>query len=183
LMKSSPRPGRSEGLSTQRSSAVKDAAMLDQCALFDLHRTSRVLTTLYNAHLRVTGMTMAQFTLLRNIAALSPAGVTQIAEAMLMDRTSVTRLVEPLIKTGYLVSKSGESDRRVRNISITAAGRRAIEKSHEAWQNAQQELYDIIGKDQWLSMRRALRDTVHMVRDKHGALGEAESELVARRGS
>lgn len=150
------------------SAARRKAPLLDQCALFDLHRASRVLTTMYNAHLRETNMTMAQFTLLRNIAALSPANVTQIAEAMLMDRTSVTRLIEPLITSGYAKSEPSEDDKRVRWISVTDAGTKALSGSFEAWQAAQQELFDIIGPEQWMAMRRALRDTVHMVRKQQG---------------
>ncbi|WP_258187284.1 MarR family winged helix-turn-helix transcriptional regulator [Variovorax sp. WS11] len=139
-----------------------------------------MLTTLYNSHLRSTGMTMAQFTLLRNIAALSPAGVTQIADAMLMDRTSVTRLIEPLIKSGYLISKPGEDDRRIRNVSITQEGLDALARTHQAWRQAQKELYDIIGPDQWIVVRRALRDTVHIVRHWQQDLGkEGGRELAA----
>lgn len=171
-MHSSPRPTRSPG-STAAKPRGKQAPLLEQCALFDLHRASRVLTTLYNAHLRETGMTMALFTLLRNIAALSPAGVSQIADAMLMDRTSVTRLIDPLIKSGYLTSEPGLEDRRVRNISITPAGLEALERSRGAWQAAQQELFDIIGADQWMVMRRALRETVHMVRKQQEAAGSS----------
>ena len=172
----SQRSTSSQTRSGHSGRGITSTALLEQCALFDLHRASRVLTTLYNAHLRQTGMTMAQFTLLRNIAALSPAGVTQIAEAMLMDRTSVTRMIEPLIKCGYLSSKAGKEDRRVRNISITPAGLEAMANSHEAWRNAQQELYDIIGADQWMAMRRALRDTVHIVRRQHQSSDQSEAE-------
>ena len=157
-----------------------ETELLDQCTLFDLHRASRVLTTLYNSHLRATGMTIAQFTLLRNIAAMSPAGVTQIADAMLMDRTSVTRLIEPLIKSGYLISEPGEEDRRVRYVSVTPDGVEALKRSHRAWQKAQKELFGIIGLDQWVSMRHALRDTVHLVRHWQDMLSERNpSELSA----
>lgn len=166
-MDSSTRPARSHGSAAAKRS-LQQVHLLEQCALFDLHRASRVLTTLYNGHLRESGMTMALFTLLRNIAALSPAGVTQIADAMLMDRTSVTRLIDPLIKNGYLKSEPGLEDRRVRNISITPAGLKALARSQDAWQEAQQELFKIIGPEQWMAMRRALRDTVHMVRKQHG---------------
>jgi len=109
---------------------------------------------------------MAVFTLLRNIAAMRPTGISQIADAMLMDRTSVTRLIDPLIKSGYLKAESVPEDRRVRNISVTSAGRKALARSRGAWQEAQKDLYDIIGSDQWMSMRRALRDTVRMVREQ-----------------
>lgn len=143
-----------------------DKDLLTQCALFDVHRLSRLLTGMYNSYLRDTGLTMAQFTLLRNIDVLAPAGMKQIAHAMLMDRTSVTRLIDPLIKQGFLTDSVGE-DRRFRNIIVTAKGQSAIAKSEGAWTLAQQELFKCIGSEQWRSLRTALRDTIHVVRDNH----------------
>jgi DNA-binding MarR family transcriptional regulator len=145
----------------------RDAELLEQCALFDVHRLSRALTVLYNKHMRETGLTMAQFTLLRNIAALAPAGMTQIAEAMLMDRTSVTRLIEPLIQLGLLTTEPGV-DRRVRNVIVTAQGLAALERSERAWRQAQQEFYDCVGPEQWRATRGALRTTLKMVREQDG---------------
>lgn len=141
-----------------------DAELMEQCALFDVHRVSRVLTVLYNTHLRDTGLTMAQFTLLRNIAALAPVGMTKIAEAMLMDRTSVTRLIDPLIRGNLLATQTGE-DRRFRHIVVTPEGLAAVARSEAAWRQAQLDLYQRIGSEQWRAMRGALRNTLHMLRD------------------
>src|SRR5438445_6383236 len=73
--------------------AADNLEFLDQCLLFDLHRASRRVTTLYNERLRPTGLTMVHFTLMRNIVAIAPAAITKVARTLLMDRTSVTRLV------------------------------------------------------------------------------------------
>jgi DNA-binding MarR family transcriptional regulator len=141
-----------------------DAELLDQCALFDVHRLARAMTQLYNQHMRETGLTMAQFTLLRNIAAMAPAGMTQIAEAMLMDRTSVTHLIDPLIDRGLLATEAGE-DRRVRNVIATKEGLAALRHSEQAWQLAQRDYYERVGADQWRTTSRALRNTLKMVRE------------------
>lgn len=143
--------------------SASDAELLEQCALFDIHRLSRVLTGMYNQHMRETGMTMAQFALLRNIAAMAPAGITQIATAMLMDRTSLTRLIEPLIAKGLLDTQPGE-DRRVRNVIITQEGLNAVHGSESAWQHAQRELLELVGPSQWRATRSALRTTLKLVR-------------------
>lgn len=148
-----------------RACAPADAELLDQCALFDVHRLGRVMSALYNQHMRETGMTMAQFTLLRNIAAMAPAGITQIADAMLMERTSVTRLIEPLIQRGYLATEPGE-DRRVRNVIVTKEGLAAVKNSERAWKSAQLEFYETIGPEQWRATRGALRATLKLVRDR-----------------
>ena len=75
-----------------------DAELLEQCALFDVHRLSRALTVLYNHHMRETGLTMAQFTLLRNIAALAPAVVNAETLGHLEELGSSLAFVEKLIR-------------------------------------------------------------------------------------
>jgi DNA-binding MarR family transcriptional regulator len=142
-------------------------ALLEQCALFDVHRVARILTSHYNAHLRPSGLSMAQFTLIRNIAALGTGGqshMSKVAEAMLMDRTSVTRMIEPLVSNGLLEVLPNPADRRVRDVRVTRKGEQALVRSERCWKRAQEELYSTIGSKQWLAMRRALRETVHLVR-------------------
>ncbi|MBM3347705.1 MAG: winged helix-turn-helix transcriptional regulator [Betaproteobacteria bacterium] len=146
--------------------ATRNASLLKECALFDIQRASRVVAGLYNAHLRDAGLTIAQFSILRNIAALQPVGIVRLAGALAMERTSVTRLVEPLIEAGFVRATAGE-DRRVRNIEVTAKGQARIRAAKGRWRAAQRELYDTLGKGEWIAMRNALRTTVRKVRERH----------------
>jgi DNA-binding MarR family transcriptional regulator len=148
------------------SAACHDAELLAQCALFDVHRLARLLTGMYNARMKDVPLSISQYTLVTNIAALEPARVTEVAAAMLMDRTSVTRLIEPLISRGVLKMEQDEDDRRARNLTVTKKGRAELERSEDAWQSAQKEFYDIVGSEKWMLLRKTLRDTVHLVRDR-----------------
>ena len=145
--------------------ASRNTALLKECALFDIQRASRVVAGLYNAHLRGAGITIAQFSLLRNIEALQPVGIVRLAEALAMERTSVTRLVEPLVEAGMARASTGE-DRRVRNIELTAKGKATIVRARPRWSMAQRDLMDALGRPQWLAMRNALRTTVRRVRER-----------------
>jgi DNA-binding MarR family transcriptional regulator len=153
-------------------SEVSDVVL--QCALFDVNRLSRLLTGLYNAKMKDVPLSISQYTLVVNIEALAPARVTEVANAMLMDRTSVTRLTEPLVARGLLKIEQGEDDRRVKNLTVTAAGRAALKASAQAWQEAQQAVYDAIGGEQWKLLRTTLRETVHMFREHEVSEGVAE---------
>jgi DNA-binding MarR family transcriptional regulator len=139
--------------------------VLRECALFDIQRASRVVSGLYNAHLRPSGITVAQFSLLRSIDALAPVGMVRLAGAMAMDRTSVTRIIEPLLERG-LIRGAAADDRRVRNIELTPRGRAAIVRARRQWDKAQRELLEVLGRPQWLAMRKALRTTVKRVRSR-----------------
>ena len=138
-------------------------AFLSQCALFDVQRLSRVLTSMYNARLRGTGLTMVQFTLLRN-AAMETAPLTKLAQAVDMDRTSVTRLLAPLHEEG-LITFAAEEDRRVRNVQVTKKGLAALKRSEPVWREAQEVLLEAIGEPTWLKLRTSLRNTLRAARE------------------
>jgi len=140
--------------------------LLSECALFDIQRASRVITSVYNVHLRSAGISISQWSLLRNIAAMAPVSVGRLAEALAMERTSVTRLVEPLIELGWARSSSGD-DKRVRNLEVTSKGLEKIRAGGKYWRAAQRELLATLGERRWRTMRDALRSTVRLVRQQH----------------
>jgi len=137
--------------------------LLAECALFDIQRASRVVAGLYNAHLRGAGLSIVQWSLLRNIAALAPVSIGRLAGALAMERTSVTRLVEPLVEHGWVRRTAGE-DRRVRNLEVTARGRAKIRAGLAHWRAAQRELMGRLGEARWRAMRDSLRSAVRLVR-------------------
>jgi len=140
--------------------------LLSECALFDIQRASRVVASLYNAHLRGAGLTVAQWSLLRNISFMAPVGVGRLADALAMERTSVTRLVGPLIELGYVRSSVGE-DRRVRNLELTARGAARVRAGLKHWSAAQRELMATVGSGNWRAMRNSLRTTIRLVRERN----------------
>jgi DNA-binding MarR family transcriptional regulator len=139
--------------------------LLSECALFDLQRASRLVASLYNARLRGAGITGTQWSLLRNIQALQPVAISRLADALAMERTSVTRLIEPLIELGY-VRSSAAADRRVRNLGLTARGRERVRAGHKYWREAQRELMQTLGTARWRAMRDSLRSTIRLVRQR-----------------
>jgi DNA-binding MarR family transcriptional regulator len=140
--------------------------LLSECALFDIQRASRVVASLYNAHLRGAGLTVAQWSVLRNISFMAPVGIGRLADALAMERTSVTRLVEPLIELGYVRSSMGE-DRRVRNLELTARGAARVRAGTKHWSAAQRELMATLGSGNWRAMRNSLRSTIRLVRERN----------------
>ncbi len=138
--------------------------LLNECALFDLQRASRVISSLYNDRLRGCGITIAQFSLIRSIEALQPVGMARLAQAMAMDRTSVTRVIEPLLERGLVTASVGD-DRRVRNLELTAKGSVVVRRATKRWEGAQRQLLGALGNGPWLALRKSLRTTVRRVRD------------------
>jgi len=100
-----------------------EADILSQeCASATLHKTSCTLTSMYDEALKPSGLLATQYIALVAIQKDQPATIGQLAETMVMDRTTLTRNLKPLEKSGLIVSGKGE-DQRTHVVSLTLKGK------------------------------------------------------------
>jgi DNA-binding MarR family transcriptional regulator len=137
--------------------------LLTECACFDLRRTTRAVSRMYDNFLRDAGLNITQFSLLRLICVEKDLSISTIGRYMVMDRTSITRALAPLERDRLIYSRAG-ADKRIRIISVTNKGRKLVESAEPKWRQAQEALMDTIGEDRWRAMSTVLRDTTRMVR-------------------
>lgn len=122
---------------------AEEAAL--HCACFNLRKAARAVTQLYDEALRPAGLRATQFTLLVSLRMRGRVAVTDLAEAAVMDRTTLTRNLQVLQKRGLLRFRPGE-DRRVREVSLTARGHAALVRAYPLWERAQAEVAAGLGK-------------------------------------
>ena len=139
--------------------------LLTECACFDLRRTARAVSRMYDNFLRDAGLNITQFSLLRLICVEKDLSISTLGRYMVMDRTSITRALAPLERDRLIYSRAG-ADKRIRIISVTNKGRKLIESAEPKWRQAQEALMDTIGEDRWRAMSTVLRDTTRMVRHR-----------------
>ncbi len=120
----------------------------ENCTCFNLRKATRALTQHYDEALRSTGLGANQITILIVVKALGPIGISDLAGPLVMDRTTLTRNLTPLINGGYLASKEGE-DRRRRLITITPKGGRIIREAEPIWKSVQSAIVDSLGHTRW----------------------------------
>jgi DNA-binding MarR family transcriptional regulator len=116
------------------------------CACEGLRRTSRAVTAHYQRELRGTGVRATQLPILVALNLMGAAAVGALADALVMDRTTLTRNLKALEAEG-LVAAEADEDRRVRRLVLTAKGRGALEAALAAWRRAQTELEHAFGED------------------------------------
>ena len=126
------------------------------CVCFNLRRATRLVTQIYDQALRSTGLTGNQFSIL--IAAYDEGGrgMSGLARLLGTDRTTLTRNVAILERSGLLQVTPGE-DKRERRVSVTEAGRIAVGNAMPFWERAQDRVVDVIGEQKWLNMLAGLR--------------------------
>ena len=132
---------------TEKAVAARQAVRLP-CACANLRRAARVITRLYDAALRPSGLGLAQFTLLQVLTIAPGMSQKQLAGLLEIDSTTLTRTLAPLRRARWLRSTAGD-DRREIHLALTAEGRRAYMRALPYWKRAQAEFTRALGAESW----------------------------------
>jgi len=117
---------------------------------------NRAVSKFYERHLKDVDIGIAQLSLLIRLYYLPDVPVTRLARVLKTDRTTLTRNLQPLERSGHLVVVGGE-DRRARLVRLTPKGFASVEAALPAWQAAQRELEQKLGAARWTQMMEELR--------------------------
>lgn len=126
--------------SAPRLSPAQKRAAAETCVHFNLKRSVRAVTQRFNAALAEEGLQITQFTLLVTSSLLGAAPVTELAERLALDRTTLSRNLRPLEREGWIEAAPSEADARVRLVRITPAGEALLARAYPLWASVQEEV-------------------------------------------
>jgi len=118
---------------------------LQNCACFNVRKSARVLTQHYDTMMQSIDLRVTQFTILAVLSAQSGITVSDLADYLMMDRTTLTRNLRPLENQGLVKTRPGD-DRRTRLIELSKKGMNKLEKAIPLWKQAQKDVTDYMGK-------------------------------------
>ena len=118
------------------------------CTCFNLRKAVRAVTQMYDEALKPSGLRTTQFSLLSVVGRKGPIGISELAQALGMDRTTLTRNLKPLTDKG-LVDVSSGTDRRQRPVALTSAGEDALAQALPLWRGVQSRMVGGLGHDRW----------------------------------
>ena len=128
------------------------------CHCLALRRAARTMTGAYDAALGDLGLTVAQFALLRGIQKVGPASISELAEAVRLDRTTLGRNLDPLVSMGLVDRVAGDKDGRERRIKLTGRGRTVIKSALPLWRETQARVEAALGADKVAALHALLAD-------------------------
>ena len=137
--------------------ADKYILMLAACTCLNLRKASRAITQIYDQALRPSGLRSTQLPALVTLASNGPMTVRRLADCLVMDRTSLTRLLRPLSARGHIETAPGE-DRRTRELSISPRGREIVAEAFPMWARVQDEVLERLGRSRWRDLIENLTD-------------------------
>ena len=117
-----------------------------QCLCTNLRRAARGVSRHYDGALDGFGINVAQYSLPCNLQRLDQPSISNLAQAMGLDRSTLGRNLRVLECDGLVTLVEGE-DQRNRVVQLTEAGRERLAAALPAWEAAQQRLIERLGAE------------------------------------
>ncbi|MAZ86895.1 MAG: MarR family transcriptional regulator [Cellvibrionaceae bacterium] len=124
----------------------KDDRGIEPCLALYLRKANRVITQIYDHNMSQHGIKVTQFSILRAVNYMGEATNGTLQEALVIDQTTLSRNLKPLIRDGYLQVMSGE-DKRQKLIRLTDNGKRLFMAARKDWNRSQQAIAKELGED------------------------------------
>jgi DNA-binding MarR family transcriptional regulator len=134
------------------------------CVAYNLRKTTRAVSQLYDRVLKPSNLRVTQFSLLVELAIDGSTTVSELASKMVMDRTTLTRNLKPLEKRELVTIAPGE-DRRTRVASLTEKGGEVLIQAFPLWVEAQAHVLGELDEEEWQNLRQVLAKVAAATRD------------------
>jgi DNA-binding MarR family transcriptional regulator len=123
--------------------------MAAECPALRVRQASRILAKLYDDELAPLGLHSSQLPVLAAAALFGDSGATmsKLAQAVLMDRTTLTRSIRPLERAELLRVARSPEDARTKIVVITRSGERMIESTFPVWRRVLDQIKKSIGAE------------------------------------
>jgi DNA-binding MarR family transcriptional regulator len=142
-----------------------DTAVKPQgCTNLKLRQLMRRVAQLYDAEVGKTGLRGTQYSLLSYVAKLGPIRPVDLARAMKVDASTLTRNLRPLADAG-LVRQDPGADGRSRLVSVTEAGRDKRQEAQRRWRVAQEALNERLGVQRVVALHAMLDECQDLLAD------------------
>ena len=131
---------------TKTKSSITDAAPTAPlgCTNFKLRQLLRRVSLVYDRAMADCGLKTTQYSLLSHVEKLGPITQAELAKAMAMDSSTLSRNLKPLQSAGWVAIQAGD-DARSHALTMTASGRKKRSEARSLWKRAQLQLNDVVG--------------------------------------
>ncbi|WP_148862966.1 MarR family winged helix-turn-helix transcriptional regulator [Marinobacter fonticola] len=124
------------------------AIVARDCLCRKARMVDRMITRAYDDALRPIDLRITQFTLLAAIGYGGPNSISELADWLAMERTTLTRNLKLLEQNEFIAMGAG-SHHRSRAIKLTAPGKNKLEQAYPLWQAVQEKFRESLGSEGW----------------------------------
>ncbi|AJQ96791.1 MarR family winged helix-turn-helix transcriptional regulator [Gynuella sunshinyii] len=124
------------------------ATIARDCLCRKARMADRIITRAYDEALRPSGLKITQFTLLVAIGYGEPGSISELADWLAMERTTLTRNLKLLEKEELIVAGTG-SHHKSRVFKLTGTGQQKVKQAYPLWREAQARYREKLCEDGW----------------------------------
>jgi DNA-binding MarR family transcriptional regulator len=128
------------------------------CNCGAIRKASRRVSQMYDAALAPIGLKSTQYSILSAIGrrAHEPPTMRELAEMMVMDRSTLGQNLRPLERDRLVAWQPSEADRRRKLVVLTKAGRTKCAQARPLWRAVQERFERTVGSAEAARLRRML---------------------------
>ncbi len=127
------------------------------CTCLALRQASRHVTQFYDHYMARVGLRTTQYSILSKLKRHGAMSINALAEAMVMDRTTLGRNILPLQRMHLIAVRRGRDDKRVKELHLTEAGIERQRAGFKTWQEAQAKFEGAFGGERTRDLGAVLR--------------------------
>ena len=118
---------------------------MERCINFGIRKANRVLNQIYDGQLAKCGLKAGQYSILRALKEHKESTNRDLQDVLVIDQTTLTRGLKPLIRDGYIQSRPGE-DQRVKLLCLSPQGKDLYKEATRHWKEAQGQVAARLGE-------------------------------------
>lgn len=149
--------------SQEMSNKRRKYKQLSECSCNMMRKSARKITQFYENNLREASIKPTQFSILATLANTGPIQLTQLADRLVLERTSLTRNLNVLERNTWIDIQPGEEDSRQRVVSLTRNGYKQLDCAIPYWQKAQKAIAKDMGQETITRLRTTLDEMTDII--------------------
>ena len=132
------------------------------CTNLQLRQLMRRVSQHYDLEMARIGLKTTQYSLLSYVVKLGPIRPGDLALAMKMEASTLTRNLKPLITAGWVELAAG-ADGRSRLVTATVAGRDKRTEAQRRWKVAQESLNQTLGVQRVIALHTLINESLELL--------------------
>lgn len=132
------------------------------CTNLQLRQLTRRVSQRYDAEMAQIGLKTTQYSLLSYVVKLGPIRPADLAQAMELEPSTLTRNLKPLMDAGWVEMTAGV-DGRSRLVCATAAGREKRSQAQRHWRAAQEHLNQTLGLERVQALHALIQESLALL--------------------
>ncbi len=129
--------------------------MKTPCACTTVRKANRALSRFYEDAMAESGLTITQFAIVRALNRNGPTSLGDLADELVMERTSLYRTLRPLEAAGAVKVRTAKTG-RAKTATLTSAGVKMLGAAEPFWKSAQSSVVGAIGERNWQNLAKSL---------------------------